>query len=132
MKKNIEISKTKKEKAASEKPKSLTKQYSFFEDVYEVARQIPKGRVTSYGAIANYLGSKLSARMVGWAMNAAGSAKPKVPAHRVVNSKGVLSAKALFPSMEGLLAKEEIRVVDDKIIDFKNLFWDPAKELAID
>jgi methylated-DNA-protein-cysteine methyltransferase-like protein len=116
----------------TEQPKSLTKPYSFFEDVYEVVRQIPKGRVTSYGAIANYLGSKLSARMVGWAMNAAGSAKPKVPAHRVVNSKGVLSAKALFPSMEGLLAKEKIKVENDKIIDFENIFWDPVKELTID
>jgi methylated-DNA-protein-cysteine methyltransferase-like protein len=116
----------------NEQPRSLTKQYSFFEDVYEVVREIPKGRVTSYGAIANYLGAKISARMVGWAMNAAGSAKPKVPAHRVVNSKGVLSAKANFPSMEGLLVKEKIKVEDDKIIDFKNIFWDPAKELNIE
>ena len=112
-----------------EQPKSLTKQCNFFEDVYEVVRQIPKGRVTSYGAIANYLGTKLSARMVGWAMNAAGSATPKVPAHRVVNSKGVLSAKAHFPSMEKLLAKEKIKVENDAIINFENLFWDPAKEL---
>ena len=124
--------KNNKSKKSTEQPRSLTKQYSFFEDVYEVVRQIPKGRVTSYGAISNYLGTKVSARMVGWAMNAAGSAKPKVPAHRVVNSKGILSAKALFPSMEGLLAKEKIKVENDKIIDFKNLFWDPAKELSID
>jgi len=116
----------------AEQPRSLTKQYSFFDDVYEVVRQIPKGRVTSYGAIANYLGKKLSARMVGWAMNAAGSAKPKVPAHRVVNSKGILSAKAHFPSMEKLLAKEKIKVEKDKIIGFENLFWDPAKELTIE
>ena len=115
-----------------EQPKSLTKQYNFFEDVYEVVRQIPKGRVTSYGAIANYLGTKLSARMVGWAMNAAGSARPKVPAHRVVNSKGILSAKAHFPSMEKLLAKEKIKVENDAIINFENLFWDPAKELTIE
>ena len=115
----------------TEQPRSLTKQYSFFEDVYEVVRQIPKGRVTSYGAIANYLGTKLSARMVGWAMNAAGSAKPKVPAQRVVNSKGILSAKAHFPSMEKLLAKEKIKVENDKIVDFENIFWDPVKELAI-
>ena len=116
----------------TEQPRSLTKQYSFFEDVYEVVRQIPKGRVTSYGAIANYLGSKLSARMVGWAMNAADSAKPKVPAHRVVNSKGILSAKALFPSMERLLAKEKIKVENDRVINFENLFWDPVKELTIE
>lgn len=119
-------------KQPNEQPRSLTKQYSFFEDVYEVVRQIPKGRVTSYGAIANYLGAKLSARMVGWAMNASGSAKPKVPAHRVVNSKGILSAKPHFSSMEELLSKEKIKVENDKIIDFKNIFWDPAKELAIE
>ena len=119
----------------AERPRSLTKQYSFFEDVYEVVRQIPKGRVTSYGAIANFLGTKLSARMVGWAMNAAGSARPKVPAHRVVNSSGLLSGKAHFSTptlMEELLAKEKIKVEDDKIVDFKRLFWDPAKELAIE
>src|ERR1700712_5491097 len=108
-----------KNEPSKESPRATTKQYTFFEDVFEVVRQIPKGRVTSYGAIANYLGAKLSARMVGWAMNAAGSAKPKVPAHRVVNSKGVLSAKANFPSMEGLLAKEKIKVENDKIIDFE-------------
>jgi len=72
------------------------KQFTFFDDVWAVARQIPKGRVTSYGAIANYLGAKMSARMVGWAMNAAGSAKPKVPAHRVVNRNGMLSGKMHF------------------------------------
>ncbi len=121
-----------KESKNAEQPRSLTKQYSFFEDVYAVVRQIPKGRVTSYGAIANYLGTKLSARMVGWAMNAAGSAKPKVPAHRVVNRNGILSAKAHFPLMEELLAKEKINVENDKIIDFKNLFWDPAKELSVE
>ena len=126
------IKKNNKKHPAKESARSTTKQYSFFEDVYAVVRQIPKGRVTSYGAIANYLGTKLSARMVGWAMNAAGSAKPKVPAHRVVNSKGILSGKAHFPSMEGLLAREKIKVENDKIIDFKNLFWHPAKELAIE
>ena len=79
-----------------ESPRSTTKQYSFFEDVYAVVRQIPKGRVTSYGAIANYLGTKLSARMVGWAMNGAHGVTPKVPAHRVVNRNGMLSGKAHF------------------------------------
>ncbi len=115
-----------------EKPKSPS--YSFFEDVYDVVRQIPKGRVTSYGAIANYLGTKLSARMVGWAMNASGIAKPKVPAQRVVNRNGMLSGKHHFPTptmMEELLKKEKIKVKDDKVVDFEKLFWDPATELAL-
>lgn len=123
-----------KTKKAIEKPRSLNKEYSFFEDVYGVVRQIPKGRVTSYGAIANYLGTKLSARMVGWAMNAAHSAKPKVPAHRVVNRNGMLSGKAHFATatlMEELLAKEKIKVEDDTIVSFEKLFWDPAEELEI-
>src|SRR5215213_2955375 len=121
-----------KTKKATEKPRSLNKEYSFFDDVYSIVRQIPKGRVTSYGAIANYLGTKLSARMVGWAMNAAHSAKPKVPAHRVVNRNGMLSGKAHFAThtlMEELLAKEKIKVEEDTITDFEKLFWDPAKEL---
>lgn len=119
---------------ATEKARSVTKQYNFFEDVYEVVRLIPKGRVTSYGAIAFYLGTKLSARMVGWAMNAAGSVKPKVPAHRVVNRNGMLSGKHHFATetqMEELLAKEKIKVENDTIVDFKKIFWDPSKELAI-
>jgi methylated-DNA-protein-cysteine methyltransferase-like protein len=130
MKKLKNNSKTKK----TETPKSVTREYSFFENVYEVVRQIPKGRVTSYGAIANYLGTKLSARMVGWAMNSAHSAKPKVPAHRVVNRNGMLSGKAHFGSptlMEELLAKEKIKVEEDTIIDFRKLFWGPAKELEL-
>jgi len=109
------------------------KEESFFEQVYEVARQIPKGRVTSYGAIANCLGTKLSARMVGWAMNGAGNAKPKVPAHRVVNRNGMLSGKHHFgepDTMEKLLKKEGIRVKNDTIINFEKLFWDPVKELG--
>ncbi len=109
------------------------KEESFFEQVYEVARQIPKGRVTSYGAIANCLGTKLSARMVGWAMNGAGNIKPKVPAHRVVNRNGILSGKHHFghpDAMEKLLKKEGIRVKNDTIIDFEKLFWDPVKELG--
>lgn len=105
---------------------------SFFELVYEVARQIPKGRVTSYGAIANCLGTKLSARMVGWAMNGAGKVKPKVPAHRVVNRLGILSGKHHFGgnTMEQLLKKEGVKVKNDKIVDFEKLFWDPAEELG--
>ena len=119
----------------AEKPRSIQKEYSFFENVYEVVRQIPKGRVTTYGAIANYLGTKLSARMVGWAMNDAHSGHAKVPAHRVVNRNGMLTGKAHFETvtlMEELLSKEKIKVKDDVVLDFKNLFWDPAKELTID
>src|SRR5215213_9947462 len=104
---------------------------SFFELVYEVVKQIPKGKVTSYGAIASVLGTKLSARMVGWAMH---GAPAKVPAHRVVNRNGMLSGKHHFatPSkMQTMLEKEGIKVKDDTIIDFKKHFWDPAKELEL-
>lgn len=120
----------KKEKLNTVNP-SGKKEASFFELVYEVARQIPKGRVTSYGAIANCLGTKLSARMVGWAMNGAHTAKPKIPAHRVVNRVGLLSGKHHFGGnkMEQLLKKEGIKVKDDKIVDFKKVFWDPAEQL---
>ncbi|MEO6290232.1 MAG: MGMT family protein [Ginsengibacter sp.] len=114
--------------------RSTTKQYSFFEDVYAVVRQIPKGRVTSYGAIANYLGTKLSARMVGWALNATHTSKPKVPAHRVVNRNGMLSGKTHFATstlMEELLLKEKIKVQKDTVVDFEKLFWDPLKELGL-
>lgn len=103
---------------------------SFFELVYEVARQIPYGRVTSYGAIAACLGTKLSARMVGWAMNGADKINPTVPAHRVVNRVGLLSGKHHFKppgKMEKLLKKEGILVKDDVIVDFKEKFWDPGK-----
>jgi methylated-DNA-protein-cysteine methyltransferase-like protein len=109
------------------------KEESFFELAYEIARQIPKGRVTSYGAIANCIGTKLSARMVGWAMNGAGRIRPKVPAHRVVNRNGLLSGKHHFGepgAMEKLLKKEGINVKDDTIVDFEKLFWDPSKELG--
>ena len=119
---------------STEPLRTTTKQYGFFEDVYAVVRQIPKGRVTSYGAIANYLGTKLSARMVGWAMNAAHIAKPKVPAHRVVNRNGMLSGKAHFAKpdlMEELLLKEKVKVESDTIVDFEKLFWDPYKELGL-
>ena len=105
---------------------------SFFDDVYDVVRLIPKGRVTSYGAIAQYLGTRLSARMVGWAMNAAHQAKPKVPAHRVVNRNGMLTGKHHFSTptlMEELLLKEKIVVKNDKIVDFQKIFWDPSREL---
>jgi len=108
------------------------KEESFFDLVYEIVRQIPRGRVTSYGAIAACLGTKLSARMVGWAMHGAHSLKPKVPAHRVVNRNGMLSGKHHFETvtrMEELLKKEGIQVKDDSIMNFNKVFWDPAKVL---
>lgn len=119
------------EKAVAVKP-SGKRDEGFFELVYEVARQIPKGRVTSYGAIAACLGTRLSARMVGWAMNGAEKARPKVPAHRVVNRNGLLSGKHHFGGdrMEKLLKKEGIKVKDDTVVDFKQLFWDPVTELG--
>ena len=107
---------------------------SFFEQVYAVVRLIPKGRVTSYGAIAKYLGTAQSSRMVGWAMNDAHSKRPKVPAHRVVNRIGLLTGKHHFgiPSkMKELLEKEGIKVRKDLVVDFKNRFWDPETELKI-
>ena len=119
-------------KLRSVKP-SGKKDENFFELVYEVARQIPKGRVTSYGAIARSLGTKMSARMVGWAMNGAGRVRPKVPAHRVVNRNGMLSGKHHFDDpdqMEMLLKKEGVKVKNDVVIDFEKLFWDPLKELG--
>ena len=114
--------------------KSKKDNFSFFDDVYAVVRQIPKGRVTAYGAIAKYLGTKLSARMVGWAMNAAHAQKPKVPAHRVVNRNGMLTGKHHFATptlMEELLLKENINVKSEKIVDFEKHCWDPTEALAI-
>jgi len=105
----------------------------FFESVYAIVRLIPKGKVTSYGAIAKALGTAKSSRMVGWAMNAAHS-KKDVPAHRVVNRIGLLTGKMHFhppESMEQRLKQEGIQVVDDKIQHFSNHFWDPMKELEI-
>lgn len=107
---------------------------NFFQDVFEVVRLIPKGRVTSYGAIAAYLGTKSSARMVGWAMNMSHGVHPPVPAHRVVNRKGLLSGKAHFSPPERmveLLQKEGIPVKDDAIINFEKYFWDPQIELSL-
>ncbi len=106
--------------------------YSFFENVYDVVRQIPKGRVTSYGAIAKYLGTGKSARMVGWAMNVAHGQIPPVPAQRVVNSKGVLSGRNHFASptfMQELLEAEGIEVKNDSVVNFEKVFWNPAEEL---
>jgi methylated-DNA-protein-cysteine methyltransferase-like protein len=104
----------------------------FFDMVYQVVRLIPKGRVTSYGAIAKYLGAAGSSRLVGYAMNNAHNQKPKVPAHRVVNRNGLLTGKHHFANpyeMQELLAKEKIKVVDDKIVDFTERYWDPMVEL---
>ena len=103
---------------------------SFFEKVYQVAALIPYGRVTSYGAIAKYLGSARSARMVGWAMN--GSGNKAIPAHRVVNKNGLLTGKHHFQGtnlMQQLLESEGIEVVDNKIQNSEKHFWDPAKNL---
>jgi methylated-DNA-protein-cysteine methyltransferase related protein len=104
---------------------------SFFEKVYAVVRRIPHGRVCTYGAIAGYLGTRGSARMVGWAMNASHTAKENVPAHRVVNRKGMLSGKHHFGAphiMQQLLESEGIRVTDDQVVDFEKHFWDPGSE----
>lgn len=101
--------------------------YSFFENVWDIARQVPKGRVTSYGAIAEYLGSKKSARMVGWAMN---SAPADVPAQRVVNRNGMLSGKHHFPPdkpMEEMLRRDGVEVKQDQIQNFEGLFWHPRE-----
>ncbi|TVZ58010.1 methylated-DNA-protein-cysteine methyltransferase-like protein [Flavobacteriaceae bacterium MAR_2010_105] len=108
------------------KPETL----NFFDRVYEIANQIPFGRVTSYGAIAKYLGAARSSRMVGYAMN--GSKGKDVPAHRVVNRKGLLTGKHHFDGtnlMQQLLESEGIKVIDNQIHDFESVFWDPSKEL---
>ena len=106
---------------------------NYFELVYQVVGEIPKGRVTSYGAIAHYLGLKSGARMVGYAMNAAHSL-PEVPAHRVVNRQGLLTGKYHFATptrMEELLLAEGVRVENDQVQDFPTLFWNPEKELGV-
>jgi methylated-DNA-protein-cysteine methyltransferase-like protein len=109
------------------KPESL----NFFNQVYEVAKLIPYGRVTSYGAIANYLGASRSARMVGYAMNASHNME-HIPAHRVVNRKGLLTGKHHFDGtnlMQQLLESEGIKVMENQIQDFETIFWNPSKEL---
>ena len=106
---------------------------NFFERVYEVARQIPYGKVTSYGAIAKVLGAARSARMVGWAMNASHNME-EIPAHRVVNRKGLLTGKHHFDGtnlMQQLIESEGLKVIDNQIQDFESVFWDPFKELSI-
>lgn len=121
-------------KATTVSTPSSPKAYRFFDDVFDVVRQIPKGRVSSYGAIASYLGTRMSARMVGWAMNASHHAKPKVPAQRVVNRNGMLTGKHHFATptqMEDLLKKEGVVVKKDTVVDFKKRFWDPSVELDL-
>jgi len=107
---------------------------SFYDQVYQVVRLIPKGRVSSYGAIASYLGTKGSSRMVGYAMNAAHTTFPPVPAQRVVNRNGLLTGKFHFGStdmMQQLLENEGVKVENDKVIEFKKIFWDPSIELEL-
>jgi len=105
---------------------------SFFEKVYEVTKKIPAGRVTSYGAIARYLGAPGAARMVGWALNNSHARSEFIPAHRVVNRNGLLTGKNHFSGstvMQDLLASENVEVKNDKVLHFNELFWDPVKEL---
>lgn len=107
---------------------------SFFDRVYEVVKLIPSGKVTSYGAIARYLGSPQSSRMVGWAMNQSHAAEGFIPAHRVVNRSGMLSGKHHFDGpnvMAELLISEGVKVVDNQIVNFEECFWDPMKEFSL-
>lgn len=113
--------------------KFLMKDKGFFLRVYDVTRQVPFGRVTSYGAIAKYLGTPRSARMVGWALNAS-HLDDSIPAHRVVNRNGVLTGKHHFKGsnlMQQLLENENVRVKNNCIMDFKDLFWDPNNEISV-
>lgn len=106
---------------------------NFFNDVYEVVKLIPHGRVTSYGAIASYLGAKSSARMVGWALNSL-KGNNSVPAHRVVNRQGILSGQIHFghaSQLQSLLEAEGLLIENNQVVDFANKFWDPAIELSI-
>ena len=115
-------------------PSIPDKHKDFFKSVFEIVRHIPEGRVTNYGAIAKALSTPRSSRMVGWAMNAAYSQKKYVPAHRVVNRNGMLTGKNHFPTpttMQKALEKEGIKVVEDKIVNFKEVFWDPNEELKL-
>lgn len=136
-KKKKAVSKPKKKAVKAKKApaqKADSKSYTFFQNVYEVARLIPKGRVTSYGAIAKYLGSGRSARLVGYAMNDSHRQKPKVPAHRVINRNGLLTGRHHFNPpelMQELLEKEGVKVKNNVVLNFETVFWDPQTELAI-
>jgi len=104
----------------------------FFEQVYDVTRCIPHGRVTSYGAIARFIGAPGAARMVGWALNKSGGREPFIPAHRVVNRNGLLSGKSHFAgpeAMQEMLESEGVKVEGNCVSNFKDLFWDPSQEL---
>jgi methylated-DNA-protein-cysteine methyltransferase related protein len=104
-----------------------------YQRIYEVVKQIPPGRVTSYGAIARYIGAGGSARMVGWAMHASHYSSSGVPAQRVVNRNGLLSGKHHFETMltmQELLENEGVTIEDDQVVDFEKVFWDPARELG--
>ena len=110
------------------------KKEGFFQDVWAVARLIPEGRVTSYGAIAKYLGSPGAARMVGWAMNACHASNELIPAQRVVNRIGMLSGKVHFDGpnlMQELLESEGVQIKNNQVVDFEKLFWDPMTELRL-
>jgi methylated-DNA-protein-cysteine methyltransferase-like protein len=125
------MSSTEQAKGKSDKGK-VKNHRNFFEDVFAVVRLIPKGRVTNYGSIAKYLGSGLSSRMVGWAMNASHQSLEPVPAHRVVNRVGMLTGKHHFETpecMQELLEAEGHMIKDNCILDFKKVYWDPEKEL---
>ncbi len=106
----------------------------FFADVMDVVRQVPRGRVTSYGAVAAYLGAARSARIVGWCLNNSHTVRPHVPAHRVVNRNGLLTGKLHFGPpgrMQELLEKEGVKVKKDQVVDFTKKFWDPSVELEL-
>jgi len=116
-------------------PKGMHKHANFFENVWEVVCLIPKGRVTTYGAIGKYLGSGSSARMVGWAMNASFQCSVAVPAHRVVNRNGALTGKMHFATptaMQAALEAEGINVINDIVQQFDEVFWDPSIALGFD
>ncbi|MFC2115458.1 MGMT family protein [Bacteroidota bacterium] len=116
----------------SSKSRPPDKNKDFFARVYEVVRQVPPGRVTTYGAIARFIGSPQSARMVGWAMNGSHTQSEYVPAHRVINRKGMLSGKHHFGGsrvMQELLESEGIEVVEDHVVDFETIYWDPYTDL---
>lgn len=115
--------------------KITEKNKDYFDSVFQVVRLIPEGRATSYSAISNYLGTKSGARMIGWAMNASHSQKEYVPAHRVVNRNGMLTGKHHFPSpmaMQEALEGEGVEIKDDKIQNYKQVYWDPTVELTFD
>lgn len=116
------------------KLKTMIDKESIYEAIYEIVRLVPKGRVTSYGAIASAIGLRSGARLIGHAMGHCSGQKPAVPAHRVVNSSGLLTGKFHFSPperMQQLLEKEGVKVKNDKVQDFKKLFWDPVKELDV-